>query len=977
MMRFGSLLLFALVATIYCLADDPYGQIPRTRPLEPSDALKSFDIQQGFRIELVACEPMIRSPVAIDFDEEGRLYVVEYPEYNQQANPDFKGHGCIKLLEDTDGDGKFDRATVFADNLISPVGVACWDGGVFVGVVPDLWYFKDTDGDGKADVARKVLTGFDRDKAGEAMLNSFRWGLDSRFHISTGLVGGHLRRADQPDAKPTPVRKQNIKFDPRSGDFTLTSGGAQHGLTHDDWGDSFVSENSHPIQHYMYDSAYLARNPYVESPSPLVDINTAGTQATLHRISPPEPWREVRTRLRKDKLFDGPLEGGRVFGFFTGATGVTCYRGDAWPAEYRGDLFVGEVANNLIYRAKPKRNGFGWTAERADSQREFLASRDIWFRPVQFANAPDGALYVVDMYRELIETVESMPPRLLKHVDVAGGIDRGRIYRIVPNGFQQPSSPRLGTATTPVLVALLAHPNGWHRDTASRLLYQRQDRSAVQPLRAMARTSESPLGRLHALSALASMKSLPVEDLLVALKDDEPGIRRFALQLAEQFIATKSVRDRMMEMVADADPSVRYQLAFSLGAISGDSIVSALVSLIQKDGSDPWMRNAILCSAGNCRAELFAKLAESNPRGQSLTKSYLIALARQMAAANRPTELNRMGSAVDQWPDADGLLIQDMVRAMIARSPTAPIPGAKSQSVMSALIAAARGKAVEQSAAATQRVQALRLLVRLPFAELKPIVEDCLNVRQPPAVQSAALELLAKCNDSGVPAIVLNVWPGLSPPIRATAAEVLLSRTEWTIQLLNAIASGRIPAADLDPARVQLLEKSPDETIRHRAAELFHGTKLSKRADVLAAYQKSLELNGDAAKGKVVFKNNCATCHRLDGDGEAVGPDLATMRNRGADTILINILDPNREVLPQYYMYQLTTDAGVSITGMITAESATSVTIRRADATSVTVQRTNIEQLTSTGISAMPEGLEIQIDIAAMADLLAYLVKRP
>src|SRR5262245_6827827 len=220
MMRFGSLLLFALAVTVFCVAEDPYGQIPRPRPLEPNDALKSFDLQPGFRIELVASEPMIRSPVAIDFDEDGRLYVVEYPEYNQQANPDFKGHGCVKLLEDTDGDGKFDRATIFADNLNSPVAVACWDGGVFVGVVPDLWYFKDTDGDGKADVARKVLTGFDRDKAGEGMLNSFRWGLDNRFHISTGLVGGQLRRADQPDSKPTAIRKQNIKFDPRTSDFT-------------------------------------------------------------------------------------------------------------------------------------------------------------------------------------------------------------------------------------------------------------------------------------------------------------------------------------------------------------------------------------------------------------------------------------------------------------------------------------------------------------------------------------------------------------------------------------------------------------------------------------------------------------------------------------------------------------------------------------------------------------------------------------
>lgn len=972
----GSLIILMVAAWI--AADDPIGKVARTTPLEPADALRSFDIQPGFRIELVASEPLIRSPVAIAFDENGRLYVAEFPEYNQQANPAFREHGCIKLLEDTDGDGRFDRATVFADNLNAPVAVACWDGGVFVGIVPDLWYFKDTDGDDKADVKRLVLTGFDRDKAGEGMLNSFQWGLDNRLHISTGLAGGKLRRADQPDAKPITVRRQNLLLDARNGEFTLTSGGGQHGLTMDHWGDTFVCDNSHPIQYFMYDSAYLHRNRYADAVAPLVDINAAGTQAMLHRLSPPEPWREVRTRLRKEKLFDGPLEGGRTFGFFTGATGLTIYRGDAWPVEYRGDLFVGEVANNLVYRAKLKPKALGWTAMRADPTREFLASRDIWFRPVQFANAPDGTLYVVDMYRELIETIESMPPGLLKHVDVAGGINRGRIYRIVPDGFQQPKQPKLGSMSSNELVALLAHSNGWHRDTAARLLFQRQNRTVESEVRKLAKTSPNPIGRLHANSVLDGLNELTVDDILTALDDSDARIRRRAIQWAERFAGNTSIQKRVAEMVSDDDGRVRYQLAFSLSAFQGDWSVGPLFELFRRDGQMSWVRDAIACSAGQCRGELFERVTSNTSHRQlPAANSLLTSIVKQAVAANRADELTVIGKALDQIPDSESALVEELVKASVVRPRSAVIPSNRARTVLAHMVQESRKRAIDVGLAPNQRVQALRILAQLPFSELQPIAAECLNVRQPPVVQTAALELLASCNDRGVPSVVINSWAGLSPPIRATATETLLTRPVWVHQLLDAVAAGRIPQSDIDPARVQLIEKSADAEVQRRAVELFRSSRLSKRTDVLKTYQKSLELKGDAAKGKVVFKNVCSTCHRLDGEGTAVGPDLATMQNRGAETVLVNILDPNREVLPQYYTYQLTTDDGLSIVGLITAETSNSVTMRRADATKVSIQRTNIEQLTSTGISAMPDGLEKQIDVSAMADLLAYLLNRP
>lgn len=956
---------------------DPFAGFTNPKPMEPAEALKAFDVTPGFKVELVASEPLIRSPVAMDFDENGRLFVAEFPEYNLYAHPNPpKVRGCVKMLEDTDGDGRYDKATVYADDLDSPVAVACWDGGVFVGVVPDLWYFKDTKGDGKADVKKKVLTGFERDKAGEAMLNSFRWGPDNRFHIATGLAGGNLKPADKPDAKPVLVRRQNIRFDPRTNTFEATSGGGQHGMTLDDWGDTFVCDNSNPIEHLSYDSKYANRNPFVVAPSPVVDINAAGRYPKLHRISPPEPWREARTKLRKDKLVPGSDEGGQPFGFFTGATGITVYRGDAFPERYRGNIFVGEVANNLVYRAKLEPKGLGWSAVRAEKDREFLASKDVWFRPVQFANGPDGCLYVVDMYRELIEGAAFLPPQLLKFVDVAGGIDRGRIWRIVPENFTRPRPPRLGKATTAGLVQQLDSFNGWTRDTAMRLLYERQDREAIEPLRILSVHAELPQARMLALYALRDLKGLTSPFVTSALDDSEPRVREHALRVAEGFGLSAALARKFEERVKDPDPRVRYQLAFTLGSIKQDTATRILAEVAKKDGAESAVRFAVLCSAADRGAHLFKLLLEDETyRTTAAGKALLMPLVSQIAAANRPAELETLMKAIDAIPDAETALAKELVLALVAKLPSTSrdkLTG-KASAILKEQLADATKTASDEKADATARVNAIRALGLAPFADAKALFARCLDVRQPQPVQLAALETLAKFDSPDVPAMVLAAWPSMSPKIRATATETLLARSAWVNAFLDAVEKKIVLPTDLDPARVQLLLKSSDAIVAMRAAKLFAGTAPSKRQDVIKKYEKALDLKGDAVKGKMVFKDSCASCHKLEGVGEAVGPDLAAIKNRGTESVLTNILDPNREVLPQYYSYLLTTDEDVIISGMIAAETANTVTIRKSDGTQETVQRVNIQSLRSTGLSAMPEGLEEKIDLQAMADLLAYL----
>lgn len=956
------------------------GDLPRIPPKTLEEALDSFQLRPGFKIERIAAEPHLRDPVALDIDENGRMYVAEFAEYNLYAAPEAQAKGRIMLLDDLDGDGVYETGHEFIPEIDQPVAVACWDGGVFIGATPDILYCKDTNGDNVADVREPVYTGFARDHAGEGMLNSFRWGLDNRFHVQTNISGGDIRPANDPNAPTVSVRTQGFIFDPHSKSFELTSGGGQHGMSFDDWDRAFVCGNSEPTHMIMYDGRYVARNKYLTAPTAAINIAPAGKFTKLFRASSNEPWRVLRTRLRKEGLIPGSDEGGEPSGFFTGATGVTVYRGDAWPEEYRGDIFVGEVSGNLVYRARREPEGVGFTAPRADEGVEFLASTDNWFRPVQFANAPDGNLYVIDMYREVIEGAAFIAPPILQHLDVSSGLDRGRIYRISHDDSPKRPAPKLGSATTEELVALLDHSNGWHRTTAARLLYQRQDQSAVEPLRKLAVEATTPQGRIHALYALEGLGQLDAGLVEPALHDASPDAREHALRLAENFTAEPAIRDQMTAMVDDPSPRVRYQLAFSIGALPGDEPVTVLSKLAHSDGADPWIRLAILSSVANCPGTLFADLLadtefRATPHGQEL----LGTLVDQIGAANQPENVGQVLSALEQLPESEASQMQAYVVRLASAQPADATDrltadaGGRIGEVLTNIATLARESALDSEADPEQRAAAIRTLALGGFDANRDVYEQLLESRNPQPVQSAVLQVLARFDSPDVAPLVITAWPTFSPQLRATATETLFARSAWTGAVLDAVEQGELSTADLDPARIALLQTSGDEATRTRATTLFAAAQLSQRQSVVDEYQPVLAMTGEAVRGKEVFKKNCAVCHKLEDVGESIGADLKAIRDRGTEAVLLNILDPNREVKPQFLSYVLVRNDGRVITGMITTETANSVSLRRPDGTSESVLRLDIESLHSTGLSYMPEGLEKQVDHQSMADLLAYL----
>jgi putative membrane-bound dehydrogenase-like protein len=439
--------------------------LPRLPPTAPGEALGTFEVRPGFRLELAAHEPLVMDPIDIEFDETGRLFVVEMVGYCEHREESL---GRIKLLHDDDDDGVFDRATIYAKDLKWPTSVCCFDGGIFVAASPDIFYFKDTDGDGVSDTRETVFTGFGPPPGQrlnmQAMLNSLTWGPDNRIWGATARNGGIVRRPGEPGIKAINLRGADFSFDPVRRDLRAENGTAQFGMSFDTRGRRFVCSNSDHLQWVAWERSWVKPNPFFAMPSALVSIAVDGGAGPVHRISPDEPWRVVRTRWRVAGAVPGPVEGGgRVSGYFTSASGITIYTGDAFGPQFQDNAFVGDVGSNLVHRKliRDEEGRIQPRGERPAGERntEFLRSRDIWFRPVNLANGPDGCLYICDMYREVIEHPWSLPEGIKKHLDLDAGNDRGRIWRVVPEGFQRPKFS-------------LDRNSGWQDVTKRRLAFE-------------------------------------------------------------------------------------------------------------------------------------------------------------------------------------------------------------------------------------------------------------------------------------------------------------------------------------------------------------------------------------------------------------------------------------------------------------------------------------------------------------------------
>ncbi|HZR21230.1 MAG TPA: PVC-type heme-binding CxxCH protein [Verrucomicrobiae bacterium] len=940
-------------------------------PQSTAEALASFHLAPGFKIELVASEPQVIDPVAFDWGPDGKLWVVEMRDYPLGMDGRGKPGGVVRVLEDTRGDGRYDKSTVFMDGIGFPNGIMPWGKGVLVSAAPDIFYAEDTDGDGRADVRRLLFTGF-REGNQQHRVNGFEYGLDSWIYAANGGSGGVVRSVA--DNQELNLRGHDLRFRPDDGKMELQPGATQFGRHRDDWGDWFGNDNSHWLWHYYLPERYLARNPHLAVASLSRMLASYSNSTRLFPASRPQ------------QRFNWPNALFEV----TSACSANPYRDDLFGPEFETSVFICEPANNVIHREVLEADGVSYVSRRApaETNSEFLASADNWCRPVMVKTGPDGALYFADMYRLVIEHPEYFPDELKQRPDLRAGEDKGRIYRIYPAGARLRPIRRLDQLSTPELVAALDSPNGWQRDTVQRLLVQGHKMDAAEGLKLLAERAAGPKVRLQALSTLAGLEALDERTLLSALGDAHWAVRRQALVLSEsRFGQSPGLNSRLLGLQSDPDVRVRYQLAFSLGEWKGAQAGGTLESLMRRDWQNEAMQLALLSSTPAHLAQIvegmFGAKTVSFPDASLAER--LVSLAAEMGVEPALAEMlskaaTPSGKQYEPWQVAAVAgLASALDRAHTGLTAFANEAGAPLREILprlSPLLAEARHLATSPGIEEPDRVRAIGLLARQEKEKAQDIdvLGELLNPQNTMPVQNAALDRLRQLSEPKVGQVLLKAWRRCGLIERQTVLNALLSRQEWIEVLLTALEQGRLLPAELGPLQSQKLLSHENPVVRQRAQQLFAAAN-SDRKKVLEAYQSVPELKGDAAKGHSLFTQNCSICHRLRGEGQSIGPDLGTMADKPVPELVVAILDPNRAVDPAYTAYTAITKDDRELTGVLSSESANSITLRLAGGSEEQVARSNLKQLTTSGRSLMPEGFETGLKPQDLADVIAYVLR--
>jgi len=991
MLRWGALGLFL---TSFVPAQEALKQISGGpgKPLTPMEAKKLFRLPKGLRIELVASEPQIESPVAMAFDPDGRLWVVEMGDYPNGPTKGEPPAGRIKVLEDKNGDGFYETSRIFADKLLFANGLLHWKDGVIVTAAPHIVHLRDTDGDGKADKQDVLYEGFAAQNPQLRVSNPIL-GLDGWVYVANGLRGGQVRRRPSP---PTPLPKgergdgdvinlggMDFRFDPLSGEHDAITGMGQYGNTFDDWGQRFVCDNRHHLRHIVLENRYIKRNPNLAAPALVHDTSV---------------------------LEDGPLSsGGKIYplsknwttsslheGRFTAACGVFIYRGHLLGPNRHGAAFTCDPTGNLVHQEFMELSGATFTSTPSEKGVEFLASPDDWFRPVFLAHGPDDALYVVDMYRAVIEHPEFMPPELQKRPDLARGKDKGRIWRIVPD--ERPAAldhPALGKATSNELVAALTDAAPWWRTTAHRLLLERQDVAAVDGLRKLLE-SPSPQTRVHAAHLLNSGIFLDETRLAGLLADSHARVRENAVKLAEVRLAkSPALQGRLIAMAADPDPRVRCQVALALGEWDSDRVVAPLARIALTAGDDAWTRLAVASSllapedpeedkprVSRALPVLEAILKAPEFRKLPAARKALVMQDFAALAATEPAGLKMALLASELGDHASQLALLEGFATGLARKgirlddyfvKASPNPNDPLVQWFREFLTVVHRDAGDAKLDAAARLAAIRLLSRVSWPAAAKSLPGLLADDVPQDIRLAAVRALAMHLDKEVAPLLMKDWRSYTPALRREVTEAMFRSPDRILVFLGEIDAKRVKPGDLDTLRTRQLLKHNQPNIRVLADKLLRDNLPAERQEVMRKYQDALTMKGDAKRGQEIFKKNCATCHRVAALGIDVGPDIADTRTKTLSALLTDILVPNQAIDNNYVNYVLSTKDGKTLTGIVVAETASSLTLKRAEGQADVILRSQIDELQSTGVSLMPDGLEKNITVAEMADLLDFL----
>jgi putative membrane-bound dehydrogenase-like protein len=1030
---------FAVAALLGSLTRPGWAQIPPAtdapQPLSPGDSAQKIRLPEGLKWSLVAAEPLVVEPSGLCWDERGLLYVSELHGYNLEGQYDIdelnqtgqldrvvrriqatdaakqkaehETYGTVRLLSDTNDDGVMDRATVFADQLPPCYGVCPARGGIIAVGAPEITFLADRDGDGVAEVREVLFSGFPVGLL-ERGMNAPQWGLDGWIYCGAAagagtITGPHLK---QPVALP----RTDYRFRPDGSAIEPVSGinyGYGHALTEAD--ERFVSSIGWPgtyIAPLPWQS--LARNPYLAAPS-LNDRNVPDRRC--YPISQPHPWRARRAddpgfaKYYTDRY--GIAETAPN-GYLTSACSPLVYLDTAIPG-LRGQMLTCEPAQNLIMRTELVRDGLRLVPRRLpeEAQSEFLASADSWFHPIAQAVAPDGSIVIADFYREIIEDYSAIPRYLQQQYGLVKGKDRGRVWRL--SAAQPPASPRpdMSSLTTAQLVEELASDRQWRRQTARRLLVERNAQAAVPLIAAqLAANIAGTAATLNWLYTLDGLGGLTSRELWAAKSILVPEIQVHALRLAESRLAgDPRLAEIILAGAEDVEPIVRLQAALSLGELRDARALAALAKLAEESGDEEWMSAAIVSSVPDRGEELIELLATGRSFADGRTLSVMKSLAVVAGSRHDAVMLPRLLRRLTKLPADRTIVVATVLEGLVAglkRSPPAPFDDRDTAGALAILLAhdvvdvrrlaivtagllrltespamkaawaAARMTARDRAQDLAERLRAVSLLSVAPPTETGAVAE-LLVPAEPVELQLAAVRALATANGADLGARLTARYAELSPAVQAAVVEALGERQERLPLLLQLVETGTISASDLSAIRRAQLWDHPDTALRAQARKLLGRTVTASREPVIQKYRAALSSPRDPAQGRVVYEKVCAGCHQLGKLGVAVGPDLDSVRNRPDDSLLLDVLDPNATINPKFRTYIAETKDGRILSGLLASESASSLTLKREKNESDTILRKDLEALAMSPKSIMPEEIEKLLTPADFANLLGFI----
>ena len=1031
MQRFIYLLIATVIITRCCLGQTIERAADAPRPKSPAESAACFRVPDGFELTLIANEPTVVDPTGLAWDANGQLYVCELHGYNLEGHIDITElnktgeldrevrrieaedwakqaaepgvYGTIKRLIDGDGDGHMETAVIFADRLPPCYGIIPSRDGVIVTCAPHILFLADRDGDGKAEVRETLFTGFGRGKL-ERGINNPRLSFDNWIYVSHGGGG----KITGPALKGT-VQLGNTDFRFRADGSAIepvTGVNNTFGATMTDYGQRFlITGGGHALYATPLPYRYLLRNPYVASPRSTMN---AANYSQVYPASQPHPWRQKRGDDPNWVRFYGAHEA-KPNGNFTSACGQLIYRSAQFPDEYRDNHFSCDPQQNLIHRCFVTREGTEYRVRRAnpDQQTEFLSSTDGWFRPNNLQIGPDGSIFIVDMYREIIEDYSAIPRFLQQQYGLNQGNDRGRLWKLTWQNAEHRATPKLSSATDGELVELLDHTDAWWRLTAQRLLRERSPLTNGQELREFIARAKSWQGQLHALYLLKELQLLRPTDVVVALKSPHFGLRIHGLRLSEPWLADDSeLFSSVIRLQDDPDAHVRLQLALSLGQAGNAQAIATLVKLAQKDGDLTWMPAAILSSMTETPDEFISGLLqESDPSSSS--EGLLRSLAATTGAKRDAAEVDRVLALAGQGkPEAAAPLLRGLLEGL-ERSSAKPMTlpqgadnlaqwiagnddeqrelalsisrqlGQETTPAIRKVFAEAATKATDPNVALPLRLAAMKLLRSCDTKNFAPALAAVLQPQHPDALQLAAIESAEPHTSNIVGETMVNAWSQSTPSIQSEILNALLEREDRLPQVLQAVESSQIPASALTPfQRLKLLEH-PNPTIQQRSQAIFARLTEASESDTrLSEYLAALKSDANLVRGSSLFKKHCQTCHQIDGEGHAVGPNLTGEAHRADETWVRDVLLPSATIASGYSTYTATTEDGRILSGVLASESATSILLRQQEGKEQSVLRNNLESLRASSVSLMPADFNKQVTPEELRDIIAFARSR-